>query len=152
MKTNPHVSIYHWKALCIRIPSQRFIFIFVKGLLYKIHIYVNSVQRPFQLQITLIYQLLGFSCCAIGKFQGCIRNQRQFAIHYNFQLKWSPECLFWQILCVLNDLKSFCMVASAMKTVRPFTFPIVWVSGAAQLENTQHATGIQCILQFFHTK
>jgi hypothetical protein len=57
-------------------------------------------------------------------------------MHNNFKLKWSPKCLFGQILCVLNDFKLFCMEASAMETVSAFTFPIIWVSGAAQLENS----------------
>ena len=36
---------------------------------------------------------------------------------------------------MLNNLKLFCMGASAMmRTVNPYTFQIVWVSGAAQLD------------------
>ena len=59
MKTNPYVALHHLKALFKRILSQRFIFIFIKGLVYKIHKYDTSVQQPFQLQITLIYLIIG---------------------------------------------------------------------------------------------
>ena len=142
MKTKAYVAIHRWKALFIRSPLQRFFLIYIKGLLYKIHIKFTAFSDHFNCKSHKSTQLLGFLCIAIGNRQGCIWTQRQFAIHYNSQLKWSPECLFSQILCVLNDLKSFCMVASAMRTVNPFTFPIVWVSGAAQLEITRHATGI----------
>ena len=48
---------------------------------------------------------------------------------------------FWRILGVLINLKLFCMEASAMETVRAFTFPIIWVGGAAQMENSWHPTG-----------
>ncbi len=58
-----------------------------------------------------------------------------------FQVKWSPKCLFWWILGVLNALKVFCMEVSAVEADSAFTFPSVWVSGAAHLESSQHATG-----------
>ncbi len=51
-----------------------------------------------------------------------------------FQVKWLPIYPFWRILGVLNTLKVFCMKVSAMETDGAFTFPSVWVSGAAHLE------------------
>ena len=152
MKTNPYVAIHQSKALFIRIPSPRFFFIFIKGLLYKIHIKFTAFSDHFICKGLYFYQIFGFSCIAFGKFQGRIRNQRQLAMQKTFQKKWSPKCLNWWILGVLITLKVFCMKVSAMETDGAFTFPSVWVSGAAHLESSRHTTGdVFCMYSLIDT-
>ena len=107
MKTKAYVAVHQSIGIFTRIPSQRFIFIFIKWLVYKIHIYVHSVQRPFHLQRIIFLPNIWFFVHPFGKFQGCIRNQRQLAMQKTFQIKWSPKCLIWRNLGVLNIWKVF---------------------------------------------
>ena len=57
MITKAYVVIHQSIVLFIRIPSQRFIFIFIKGLLYKLHIKFTAFSNHFNCKLHKFTQL-----------------------------------------------------------------------------------------------
>ena len=51
MKTNPYVALHSWKALSLSIVHPPFQIIFLKGLVYKLHIKFTALTAHLSLEV-----------------------------------------------------------------------------------------------------
>ena len=117
-------------------------FHFKTFLFYKIFRYLASFfYKMRKMESKIFSKCAGLLTQTFGKVNALSVSIAEASMQKTFQKKWSPKCLIWQILGVLNIWIVFCLEAPAMETDSAFTFPKVWVSSAEHLESPRHPTG-----------